>query len=71
MTIQLWYVSIYFILRNMIIYTFFHMVYTPINLSKIIIEIELIYNVVLVSGIQQSDSVIHIYITLYLHSLLL
>ena len=47
------------------------MVYTPINLSKIIIEIELIYNVVLVSGIQQSDSVIHIYITLYLHSLLL
>ena len=33
------------------------------NLSKLLkIEIRLVYNVVLISGIQQSDSVIHIYI---------
>ena len=30
-------------------------------LFKIFIEIQLIYNVVLLSGVQQSDSVIHIY----------
>ena len=34
------------------------------------IEIELIYNVVLVSGIEQSDSVIH-YMSILFHSLFL
>ena len=29
------------------------------------IEVELIYNVVLVSGVQQSDSVIHTYISIF------
>ena len=40
------------------------------NLFKLLkIEIWLIYNVVLISGTQQSDSVIHIYIYLLFQSL--
>ena len=31
------------------------------------IEVELIYNVMLVSGISQSDSVMHIYVYIYIH----
>ena len=31
------------------------------------IEVQLIYNVVLVSGVQQSDSVIHIYVYVYIY----
>ena len=31
------------------------------------IEVELIYNVMLVSGVSQSDSVIHIYVCIYIH----
>ena len=34
-----------------------------IFLQKIFIGVELIYNVVLVSGVQRSDSVIHIHIS--------
>ena len=30
------------------------------------IEVKLIYGIVLVSGIQQSDSVIHIYVCIYI-----
>ena len=37
-----------------------------IFIFKIFVEIELIYNVVLDSGIQQSDSVIHIYVYIYI-----
>ena len=37
------------------------------NVFKLLkIEIQLIYNVVLISGIQQSDSVIHTYIYIYI-----
>ena len=31
-------------------------------------EVQLIHNVVLISAVQQSDSVIHIYIYIYIHS---
>ena len=40
-------------------YTFLHI----LNFFKIFIGVELIYNVVLVSGVQQSESVIHIHIS--------
>ena len=33
-----------------------------------LIEVQLIYNVLSVSGVQQSDSVIHIYIYIYMYS---
>ena len=36
--------------------------YSILHTSFFKIEVELIYNVVLVSGVQKSDSVIHIYI---------
>ena len=36
------------------------------NIEFLKIEVELIYSVVLVSGVQQSDSVIHIYIHVYI-----
>ena len=36
-----------------------------------LIEVQLIYNIVLVSGVQQSDSVIHTYICIYLYSFFL
>ena len=39
-------------------------------LFKIFIEIQLIYNVVLLSGVQQSDLVIHISISIYILFLL-
>ena len=40
------------------------------NVFKLLkIEIQLIYNVVLISGIQQSDSVIHTYIYIYIYLL--
>ena len=41
------------------------------SFKKIFIGVQLIYNVVLVSGVQQSESVIHIHIsTLFLDSFL-
>ena len=48
--------------------------YSTLPLIYLLIDVQLIYNVVLVSGIQQSDSVIHIYIYMctyvYIYSLL-
>ena len=40
----------------------------PFSLFSFFIEVWLIYNVVLISAVQQSDSVIHIYIHSFLYS---
>ena len=39
------------------------------NIYTYFIEVQLIYNIVLVSGVQQSDSVIYVYIYIYIYIL--